>query len=86
MAIFSKFFGDLITHITREYAGKKIKSFLKNHGYTFVCFYGIQSLNQSRVQTVLILNLMFCHSKMFWKLDSEAKVSNANIVCNETCI
>ena len=28
MGIFSKFFGDLITHITREYAGKKIKSFL----------------------------------------------------------
>ena len=28
MAIFSKFFGDLMTHITREYAGKKIKSFL----------------------------------------------------------
>ena len=28
MAFFSKFFGDLITHITREYAGKKIKSFL----------------------------------------------------------
>ena len=25
---FSKFFGNLITHITREYAGKKIKSFL----------------------------------------------------------
>ena len=28
MAIFSKFFGDLMTHITREYAGKKMKSFL----------------------------------------------------------
>jgi hypothetical protein len=23
IAIFSKFFGDLMTHITREYAGKK---------------------------------------------------------------
>ena len=28
MAIFSKIFGDLMTHITREYAGKKMKSFL----------------------------------------------------------
>jgi hypothetical protein len=28
MAIFSKFFGDLMSHIIREYAGKKIKLFL----------------------------------------------------------
>ena len=28
MAIFSKFFFDLITHVTREYACEKIKSFL----------------------------------------------------------
>ena len=28
MAIFSKNFDDLMTHITREYAGKKMKSFL----------------------------------------------------------
>ena len=48
MAIFSKFFGNLITHLTREYAIKKYNHFwmftIKNHGYTFVCFYGIQSL------------------------------------------
>ena len=28
MAILTKFFGDLMNHIIREYAGKKIKSFL----------------------------------------------------------
>jgi hypothetical protein len=27
MAIFSKFFGDLMTNLIREYAGKKIKHF-----------------------------------------------------------
>ena len=36
MAIFSKFFGDLITHIAREYAGKKMKSFLNVSPLTIV--------------------------------------------------
>ena len=49
VAILTKFFGDLMNHITREYAGEKNKIIyecfiIKNHGYTFVCFFGIQSL------------------------------------------
>ena len=49
MAIFSKFFGDLITHITWEYAGKKMKSFLnvsplKIMDLLLSVFFGIQSL------------------------------------------
>ena len=47
MAILTKVFGDLMNHIIREYAGKKIKSFLNvsllNIMGILVCFFGIQS-------------------------------------------
>ena len=63
MAILTKFFGDLMNHITREYAGKKNKMIsecftIKNHGYTYVYFYGIQSLPQ--VALSLSQNPEFC--------------------------
>ena len=36
MAILTKFFDDLINHITREYAGKKMKLFLNVSPLTIV--------------------------------------------------
>ena len=49
MAIFSKFFGDVIILIIRANADKRIKKnsdifSIKNLEYTFVCFLSIQSL------------------------------------------
>ena len=49
MAIFSKFFGDVITVMIRVNADKRIKEnsdifSIKNLEYTFVCFLSIQSL------------------------------------------
>ena len=36
MAILTKFFGDLMNHIIREYAGKKMKLFLNVSSLTIV--------------------------------------------------
>ena len=49
MAIFSKFFGDVIILIIRVNADKRIEKnseifSIKNIEYTFVCFLSIQSL------------------------------------------
>ena len=40
MAIFSKFFGDLMTYVIREYADKKKSEcfIIKNYGYSFSLF------------------------------------------------
>ena len=63
-----------MNHITREYAGEK-KSFLnvspsKSHGYTFVCFFGIQSLEYNL--NLVTLNLVTTCDSMtiFWKIIS----------------
>ena len=50
MAIFPKFFGDIIILIIRVDADERItknsyKFSIKNLEYTFVCFLGIQSLD-----------------------------------------
>ena len=49
MAIFPKFFGDIIILIIRVNADERIKKnydifSIKDHEYTFVCFLSIQSL------------------------------------------
>jgi hypothetical protein len=38
MAIFSKLFDDLVSHIIREYAGEKMKSFLNVSSLTIMDF------------------------------------------------
>ena len=63
MAIFKKIFGDLMSHIIREYAGKKNKIFfecftINNCEYTFVTFYGIQSLPWRLHRSVFRKNLV----------------------------
>ena len=59
MAIFSKFFGDVIILIIRVNADKRIKKnsdifSIKDLEYTFVCFLSIQSLRlKTKVRKIL---------------------------------
>ena len=69
MAIFSKFFGDLMSHIIREYADEEIKYFLNVSPLKIVDillspFCGIQSLSQ-------LFTLRLTTTCLYWGLKVE---------------
>ena len=62
MAIFPKFFGDIIILIIRVNADERIKKnsdifSIKNLEYTFVCFLSIQSLVHENLSTTLDIHI-----------------------------
>ena len=66
MDIFSKFFGDFMTHMIRENAGKKMKKFwfffsIKNLGYTFVSFSSPHSLFVTITTYIICLGIYFVY-------------------------
>ena len=95
MAIISKFFLDLMDHIIRKYAGKKMKYFLNvsrftinNCEYTFVTFYGNQSLGIFHETNSLkamrwwnFINVKVWHNlciHLFHRFAFECKIQNLN--------
>ena len=64
MAIFSEFFGDVITLMIRVNADKRIKEnsdifSIKNLDYTFVCFLSIQSLREMAGNCLYVYGMFF---------------------------